>query len=105
MKVEFHNKMNFGKAIKIVRSARNIPQSDLARKVDLDPSYISLIEKNKRIPSTNTLHKISDVLNVPFYLLILLASDKNKLNTIEGAKKTQLAELILDVLLENEQHK
>jgi len=50
--------MNYGKAIKILRSAKNLEQQELAKKIGLDSSYISLIENGKRKPSPKRIQAL-----------------------------------------------
>ena len=66
--------MDYGKAIRIVRALADIPQRELARRLDVDPSLISLIEAGKRKPSRKFLERFATILGVPLHLLILLAS-------------------------------
>ncbi len=96
--------MNYGKALKIARSARNISQKDLSDAISLDPSYISLIEKGKRIPTIETLEKIVKSLNIPIHLFFLLASGKNQMKKMPSSKKAGVAELLLDLLLSTEKN-
>ncbi|MDO8503783.1 MAG: helix-turn-helix transcriptional regulator [bacterium] len=91
--------MNYGKALKIVRSARNFSQTDLAKETSLDPSYISLIEQNKRTPSMGTLQKITKILDVPLHLFVLLSSEKNEVKKVSASKRSDIAEILLDLLL------
>jgi transcriptional regulator with XRE-family HTH domain len=66
--------MDYGKAIRIARALADIPQRELARRLDVDPSLISLIEAGKRKPSREFLERFATNLGIPFHLLILLAS-------------------------------
>lgn len=70
------NIMNYGRAIRLVRSTRGISQKALAKKLDVDPSLISHLEKNTRQPSAETLSQLSTALGLPLYLFVFLASDK-----------------------------
>jgi transcriptional regulator with XRE-family HTH domain len=94
--------MNYGKALRLIRSSRNISQKDLSEAVSLDPSYISLIEKGKRIPTVETLEKIVKELEVPIHLFFLLASGKDGVKRVSSSKKADVAELLLDILLSSE---
>ncbi|MBP9824735.1 MAG: helix-turn-helix transcriptional regulator [Thermoanaerobaculia bacterium] len=67
-------KLDFGSALKIARTARSMSQQELAEKSNVDRSYVSLLETNKRSPSTGLLETFSRVLEVPPFLLVLLAS-------------------------------
>jgi len=94
--------MNFAKALRILRSARNISQKQLSRKAGLNPSYISLLEKNKRNPTLETLQRIVKALDVPIHLFFLLASDKDQLKKSSTNKKIDIAKTLLNVLLSAE---
>src|SRR5260221_8319257 len=90
--------MNYGKAIRTIRAARNLEQKDLASLADLNPSYISLIESNQRAPSSAALETLASALQVPLYLLMLLASEKEDLHGISASEATVLAEQLLGVV-------
>jgi len=96
--------MNYAKAIRIIRSAKKLSQQELADKVSLDASYISLIEKGKRVPTIKVLKNISDELGVPFHLLTLLASDKEDLKHVSKSSAEKMGKDLLHTLisLENE---
>jgi transcriptional regulator with XRE-family HTH domain len=92
--------MNFGRAIREVRAARNLTQKMLAASTGLDPSYISLLESNKRQPSTETLVIFARALKIPFYLLALLASDGEDLrDNISRPEAKHLADQLLGLVL------
>ena len=90
--------MNYGKAIRTVRAAREMSQKELAAKAKLDPSYISLLESGERIPSPNALETLSKALRVPIYLVILLASEKSDLHGIPPKEAGILGEQLLKLL-------
>jgi transcriptional regulator with XRE-family HTH domain len=92
--------MNYGKAIKTIRAAKNLEQKELARLAELNASYISLIESNQRAPSPAALEALAKALHVPLYLLTLLASDKEDLHGISQTEATLLARQLLDVVLQ-----
>ena len=68
--------MNYSKAIKISRALADIPQRELAKRVSIDASLVSMLESGKRKPSLDTLEKIAAALGVPFHLFTLLASER-----------------------------
>lgn len=74
--------MDIGRAIRILRSIRGTSQKKLAKDIARNASFISLIEKNQRNPSQKTLHELAGALDVPVYLLTLLASEPNELRGI-----------------------
>lgn len=75
--------MNLGKAIKFCRSQRALTQEDLAKRVKLSVSYISLLEQNKRDPSFSTVENIARELGVPTSILLFLAADKTDFEPFE----------------------
>jgi len=91
--------MNYGKAIKTIRAAKNLEQKELARMAKLNASYISLIESNRRAPSPAALEAVAKALHVPLYLLMLLASDKDDLHGVSETEATLLGKQLLDVVL------
>ena len=94
--------MKYGRAIRLVRSTRKMSQKDLARRASLDPSYVSLIEKDLRTPSVEVLERISDALRVPFHLLTLLSSERKDLESISPDQATYLGKELLNILIEAE---
>ncbi len=93
--------MNYGKAIRTIRAAKNLEQKDLAGLANLNPSYISLIESNQRAPSAAALEALASALQVPLYLLMLLASEKEDLHGISAGEATVLAEQLLGVVFQS----
>lgn len=93
--------MNYGKAIKTIRAAKNILQKQLSKELDLDTSYLSRIEKGERVPSVDLLENIAKKLGVPFYLFTLLASDKEDLKGADKEEIAKISKALLQVLIEN----
>ncbi len=91
--------MKYGKAIKVVRSARGMPQKDLAKRAGLNPSYLSLVEGDARKPSSDALESLAKALDVPLYLLTLLASDREHLRGIPVKEAQRLGLQLLDILV------
>lgn len=91
--------MKFGKAIRILRATRNLSQKELSEKIRLDYSYISRIEAGTRVPSTEVLKCIADALAVPFYLLVLLASDKKELDKKSGNAVDKIGQDLLEIVI------
>jgi transcriptional regulator with XRE-family HTH domain len=82
--------MNYGRAIKIVRTAHGLTLAQLAERVSVGTSHLSLIESGKRSPSVEVLHEIADGLETPLHLLTLLASDPAEFN--KPSNSTQVIE-------------
>lgn len=56
--------MNFGERLKYLREKEKMYQSELADKLNLAPSTISMYERGDRDPDTSTLAKIAEIFNV-----------------------------------------
>lgn len=91
--------MDYGRAIRTIRAAKGITQKQLSVLTDLDPSYISRIEKNERIPTLETLEKIAKKTKIPFYLLTLLASGEEDLKQIPNTNTYPIAHELLNILV------
>ena len=68
--------MNYGKALRIARAIAGVKQNKLARKAKVSHSYISLIEKGVRRPSTRAIAKMCRGLHIPEPLFAMLAAEK-----------------------------
>jgi transcriptional regulator with XRE-family HTH domain len=84
--------MDYGKAIKTIRTLRGISQVDLSEKTGLSKSYLSKIENGQSIPSMEKLEKVASALKIPFYMLILFASEKQDLKGIPENVANELKE-------------
>lgn len=94
--------MNYGKAIKTIRAAKNLEQKELARRAKLNASYISLLEANQREPSAKALQALARALKVPIYLITLLASEKRDLHGISERDAGNLGRQLLSVILDGD---
>lgn len=91
--------MDYGRAIRVARSARELSQKELAQRLDVDPSLISRIEAGTRRPSTKTLEDIADALGVPMYLLLLLGSEESDLRAVPSDHAAALGRKLLRILV------
>lgn len=55
---------NFGQTLKLFRVATNLSQEELAEKSDLDRTYISMLERNVKSPTLQTMLNLCDALNI-----------------------------------------
>ncbi len=92
--------MNYGRAIKTIRAARGIPQKDFTERLELDRSYVSLIETGKRVPSLGVLEKIAAALRVPQHLLVLMAQDRDELWGMSAADVDKSGSALTRAMLE-----
>jgi transcriptional regulator with XRE-family HTH domain len=84
--------MTLGNAIKLIRTARNIRQRELASQLNVSANYLSMLEANRRVPSVTFLRAIASKLRVPSGLFLLWAEG----NTSNLSKKQfdQVRELL-----------
>ena len=91
--------MNYGRAIRIIRTARGLSQKDLARRAKIDASYVSILERGTRAPTTRTLEALAEALHAPLYLLLLIASDEPDLKGISTEEAAKLGKQLLELLM------
>lgn len=64
--------MSLGSTIKQIRTAKKIPQIQLARNLNIGNNYLSRIELGKDIPSIQLVEQIAIHLNIPAPILLFL---------------------------------
>lgn len=57
--------MNFGKNIKVYRKLMGLSLRDFAKKTGFSHTYINLLEKGERTPSSNVIIKLAKALDIP----------------------------------------
>lgn len=90
--------MNLGKAVKLIRTQRAITQAELAARVGISVSYLSLLERSKRDPSFSTVQSIANALNVPLSLLVFLGAEQRELEHISPELVRDLSYVVLKVM-------
>tara|TARA_R110002096_G_scaffold374123_2_gene567678 strand:+ start:188 stop:538 length:351 start_codon:yes stop_codon:yes gene_type:complete len=64
---------DLGKTIRIIRQAKGIKLSALAKKAGVSPPFLSLVEGGERQPSLKVLRNLAKELSVPSEALILMS--------------------------------
>ena len=90
--------LNYGHAIKMARTARSFTQKQLAERLDVAASFVSLLESGKRKPSVDTLEQVCSALEVPMHLLVLMASSEKELQRVDEAEARALSSHLLRIL-------
>ncbi len=93
--------INYGVAIRRVRSELGIKQTEIARKTGLTASFLSLVENGKAMPSMSTLKDIATAMDVPYELLAWEAIDPPESLNIEQKKTIFLAKSVTSDFLRN----
>lgn len=71
--------IDYGHAIKTIRTARNMTQAELANASGTTGSYISQIESGTKKPSADMLESIAVGLRVPVWFLVMVGSHPDDL--------------------------
>ena len=81
---------NYAKAFRIIRAAFGLRQSELADRMPISASQLSLIEAGKRQPSVKVVNGLAKAVGVPAALITLLASTAED---VEGQPQEDIADL------------
>lgn len=65
--------MNIGEAIYTVRKKKKLSQKQFSQLIEIDQSYLSLIENNKKLPSLKILERISQETHTPIPILLFFS--------------------------------
>ena len=96
--------MNYSKAIRVARALADMPQRELAKRISVDSSLVSMLESGKRKPTLDTLEKIAAALGIPFHLFTLLASEAEDVKTADSETLHRLAVGLSKLLLGGGEH-
>lgn len=77
-----------GTRIRFQRFVRDMKQKDLAKMIGTSETYLSAIEKGKRLPSINLLLRITCSINIS--LSMLFGANVEMEDMIENMKKIQM---------------
>ena len=90
--------MNLGRSIKMCRTNQGLSQEDLATRIGMSVSYISLIEHGKRDPAISTIGEVASALGVPLSLLVFLAAEPGELRGVPEDLRDRLAGVAFKLL-------
>ena len=90
--------MNIGKAIKLCRTQRGLSQVELAEKIGISVSYLSLVENGKRDIKISTLANIADTLQVPLPIIVFLSADEKERELLGEGVAAKLADVALSLM-------
>lgn len=91
--------MDYAKAFRVLRAAFGLQQSQLAERLSIGASQLSLIENGKRQPSLKTVDDFARALGVPKALVVLLASETKELDGQGQPEIEDLARALLRLLV------
>lgn len=90
---------NYGKAFRIIRAAFGLRQSELAERMPITASQLSLIEAGKRQPSVRVVDGLASAVGVPAALISLLASDPEDVGAQSNEDIADLSRALLRLLV------
>jgi transcriptional regulator with XRE-family HTH domain len=67
--------MKLGKAFRMARTRAGLRQNELAGRLQVSPTYISMLENDRRDPSWSFICRACEELKLPIPMLLLLAAD------------------------------
>jgi transcriptional regulator with XRE-family HTH domain len=92
--------MQVGSLIKTIRTTRGISQKALSELLEISANYLCQIETSGRMPSSNLLARIAEVLQISEDALVFLGTDVPKELDGEGAQKyRELQESVASLLI------
>ena len=89
-------KTDFAKAFRVIRAVCGLSQSELAHRIGISASHLSLIEHGRRQPSLKVISNLAQVASVPPSLVMLLASP---LEDVADEEVSGLAKALLRLLV------
>jgi transcriptional regulator with XRE-family HTH domain len=90
---------NYAKAFRIVRAAFGLRQSELAGRLPITASQLSLIEAGKRQPSLKVVDSLANAVGIPAALISLLASTPDDVESHSDDDIADLARALLRLLV------
>lgn len=90
---------DYAKAFRVIRAVFGLRQSELAQRMPITASQLSLIEAGKRQPSLRVVNALSNAVGVPAALITLLASTAEDVESKEDHDISDLARALLRLLV------
>jgi len=90
---------NYAKAFRIVRAAYGLRQAELAARMPITASQLSLIEAGKRQPSLRVIGGLAAAVGIPSALISLLASSAAEVESKSDHDMSDLARALLRLLV------
>lgn len=91
-----------GRAIRLLRARKGVSQKDLAERAEITPSFLSLVEGNRRNASIKVIERIATALEVPSEVLIWESVELPASLSAQDRRMCELAKVIVRGVYENE---
>lgn len=89
--------MNLGSAIKFCRQQRRMTQAELAKRVGVATSFVSLVENDHRGIRFDQVVSFADALEIPLVILIFLAMPFKDVAEFDKAVAERLSLMTIDM--------
>lgn len=90
---------DYAKAFRIVRAAFGLKQAELAARMPITASQLSLIEAGRRQPSLRVVDALAAAVGVPTALIALLASAPREVESTDDKELSDMARALLRLLV------
>jgi len=90
---------DYAKAFRVIRAAYGLRQSDLAARLPITSSQLSLIEAGKRQPSLRVVGSLATAVGIPAALISLLAASSAEMESKSDSDISDLARALLRLLV------
>jgi len=90
--------MDYSKAIKVIRTAANLEQYQLAQVLEVDKSHVSRIESRKKRLSNKLKKRLSNKLNFPIEFIDFLARERTSNKGLNQQEVQKVGKYLLDLL-------
>ena len=94
--------MTAGRTIRYLRTASRVSQSNLAKKLGVTASYLSLVEHDKRDPSLKFLRGVSRCFAVPVGFLLLQQEPEVSLQRPQRKLLNDIRRWLIEYIIERE---
>jgi transcriptional regulator with XRE-family HTH domain len=92
--------IHLGNTIRRLRDERGVSQKELAEAAKLTPSFLSLVENDRRRPSLAVIRRLADALDVPEDVLIWDAVAVPKGLSKQDRQMCEMAKLVVQRFFE-----
>lgn len=90
---------DYARAFRIVRAAFGLKQSELAARMSISVSQLSLIEANKRNATSKVIEALAKATKMPVELVELLASSHQDVGSKSNREVAEAAQVLLKLLV------
>ena len=90
---------DYARAFRIIRAAFGLQQSELAVRMSVSVSQLSLIEAGKRNATKKTIDALAEATDVPVELVELLAASRENVGIKSSREIGEAAQILLKLLV------